>query len=195
MGIEDFHDAELIRRSQLGDNSAYEQIFSRYRRRVYNLIYRMVSNESDAADLTQEVFVKVFTMLPTLKIEKAFPSWLRRIATNAVLDHLRKRPRARVESLDEKSVLGGDQEVDKEIPSWEGSPDRTAEKRNLQEAVQRAVASLEDDHRVVVVLPHLEGMDVHEIARTLGVPEGTVKSRLARAREHLRRKLGAFVEV
>ncbi len=195
MGVVDFQDAELIRRSQRGDIAAFEQIFNRHRKRIYNLIYRMVNNESDASDLTQEVFVKVFAMLSSLKAEKAFPAWLRTVATNTVLDHLRKRSNARMESLDEKNVLGDDQSVDKEIPSWTDNPERAAETKNLQEAVRRAVNSLEPDHRIVIILHHLEGLDVQHIAKMLEIPEGTVKSRLARAREHLKRKLGGFVEL
>ena len=195
MGPADFQDAELIRRSQRGDIAAYEEIFKRYRGRIYNLLYRIVSDEGDAADLTQEVFVKVFRMLPSLKAHRAFNSWLRKVATNSALDHLRKHSHMRTESLDEKTVLGDDQSVDREIASWEDNPEKAVETSNLQDVVQRAISSLDDDHRMVVVLHHLEGLDVHDIANTLGVPEGTVKSRLARAREHLKRKLGSLVEV
>ena len=194
MGPADFPDAELIGRSQRGDIAAYEEIFKRYRGRIYNLLYRIVSDEGDAADLTQEVFVKVFRMLPSLKAHRAFNSWLRKVATNSALDYLRKHSHMRTESLDEKTVLGDDQTVDREIPSWEDNPEKAVETSNLQEVVQRAISSLDDDHRMVVVLHHLEGLDVHDIAKTLGVPEGTVKSRLARAREQLKRKLGSLVE-
>lgn len=193
-GAVDFPERELIRRGRRGDIAAYEEIFDRYRRRVYNLVYRMVANESDAADLTQEVFVKVFTTLPSLKSERAFPAWLRTVATNTVLDHLRRRPNVPSESLDERTILGDDQSVEREIPSWSDNPERATETKTLQEAVQRAISSLEDDHRIVVVLHHIEGLDVQQIAKMLRVPEGTVKSRLARAREHLKRKLGGFVE-
>ena len=195
MGSVDFPDAELVRRSKHGDLSSYEEIFNRYRKRVYNLIYRMVSDENDAADLTQEVFVKVYTMLPTLKADRAFYSWLRTVATNTVLDYLRRRPAGRIESLDQKAELGDDRSVDREIPSTDEGPAKAAERMDLQSAVREAVQSLASEHRAVVVLHHLEGLDVHEIASMLGVPDGTVKSRLARAREHLKRKLGAFVEV
>ncbi|HUV04881.1 MAG TPA: RNA polymerase sigma factor, partial [Armatimonadota bacterium] len=89
------------------------------------------------------------------------------------------------------SVDGG--EIEREVADWSTNPERTLEKKDLQAAVQGALDTLSDEHRAVVVLHHIEGMDLKDIAQELGIPEGTVKSRLARARDELKRKLGHYV--
>lgn len=186
-------DAELIEESKRGSTSAFEALFKRYQKRVYNLIYRMVGNEHDAADLTQEVFVRVYNSLHTLRADQALVGWLRAVAVNITRDHFRKSARTiRADSLDSK-IEFDDGEVEREIEDWSDNPERAFDRRDVQEAVQRALNSLSDDHRTVVALHHIEGLDVKDIAKTLKVPAGTVKSRLARAREELKRKLGHYV--
>lgn len=186
-------DVDLIRRTREGDIPAFEQLFSRFQKRVYNLIYRMVGNEQDAADLTQEVFVRVYNSRHLLKSEDTFYAWLRTIATNIARDHFRKVGRTiKADSLDAPVSLE-EGEVQREIPDWSANPERELEKKDVQQTVQRAMNSLSDEHRAVVVLHHIEGMDVRGIASELGIAEGTVKSRLARARDELKRKLGHYV--
>lgn len=186
-------DPDLIRKIREGDVSAFEQLFNSYQKRVYNLIYRMVGNDQDAADLTQEVFVRIYSARHRLQSEEAFGAYIRTIATNLCRDHFRKvKRRVKADSLNEPiSVDGG--EVEKEVADWSTNPERTLEKKDLQAAVQGALDTLSDEHRAVVVLHHIEGMDLKDIAQELGVPEGTVKSRLARARDELKRKLGHYV--
>lgn len=187
-------DAELIEESKRGNLAAFEQLFNRYQKRVYNLIYRMVGNEQDAADLTQDVFVRVYNSLHTLKAGEALVGWLRMVATNITRDHFRKTQRTiRADSLDAR-VEFDDGDVEREIEDWTDNPERALDRKDVQEAVQRAVKSLSDEHRMVVAMHHIEGMDVKDIANLLKVPAGTVKSRLARAREELKRKLGHYVE-
>lgn len=186
-------DPDLIRRIREGDVSAFEQLFNSHQKRVYNLIYRMVGNEQDAADLTQEAFVRIFSARHRLNSEGAFLAWMRTIATNLCRDHFRKCKRTiKADSLDEPIAFDGD-EIQKEVEDWSTNPERTFEKKELQAGVQEALNTLSEEHRAVVVLHHIEGMDVRDIARELGIPEGTVKSRLARARDELKRKLGHFV--
>lgn len=186
-------DIELIRQTKDGDIAAFEQLFGRYQKRTYNLIYRMVSNEQDAADLTQEVFVRVYNSRHLLKNEETFSAWLRTIATNIARDHFRKVGRTiKADSLDEPITVDGG-EVQRDVEDWSTNPERQLAKKDMQEAVQRAMDSLSEEHKMVVVLHHIEGMDVRDIAREMGIPEGTVKSRLARAREDLKRKLGHYV--
>ena len=187
-------DAELIRKVKDGDVQAFEQLFNRHQKRVYNLVYRMVGNEQDAADLTQEVFVRVFNSRRTLKDEATFVAWLRTVATNICRDHFRKVGRTiKADSLDAPISLE-EGEVQREVEDWSSNPERAFDRKDLQEATTRAMNSLSDEHRTVVVLHHIEGMDVRDIARELGIAEGTVKSRLARARDELKRKLGHYVE-
>jgi len=186
-------DGELIDASKRGDVAAFELLFARYQKRVFNLIYRMVGNEHDAADLTQEVFLRVYKSLERLRSDEALLGWLRTIAVNITRDHFRKSARTiRGESLD-KTVKLEDGEVEREVEDWSANPERLFGRKDIQEAVQRAIDTLSEDHRTVVALHHIEGVDVRDIAKMLKVPSGTVKSRLARAREELRRKLGHYV--
>lgn len=186
-------DAELIRKVKGGDVQAFEQLFNRHQKRVYNLVYRMVGNEQDAADLTQEVFVRIFNSRRTLKDEATFVAWLRTVATNICRDHFRKVGRTiKADSLDAPISLE-EGEVQREVEDWSSNPERAFDRKDLQEATTRAMNSLSDEHRTVVVLHHIEGMDVRDIARELDIAEGTVKSRLARARDELKRKLGHYV--
>ncbi|HEY3297350.1 MAG TPA: sigma-70 family RNA polymerase sigma factor [Armatimonadota bacterium] len=189
----EFVDTALIHETRTGDPAAFKRLFDKYHRRVYNLIYRMVGNDQDASDLTQEVFVRVYNSLHLLKSEGAFFSWVRTVATNICRDHFRKMGRSiKTDSLDQKIDLE-EGEVQREIEDWSANPERELEKKDLQEAVQKAISSLSEEHRTVIVLHHIEGMDISEISLTLHVPVGTVKSRLARARDELKRKLGHFV--
>lgn len=185
-------DVELIRRTKTGDLSAFEELFHRYQKRVFNIVYRLVGNENDAAELTQEVFVKVYNSIARLRAEEAFATWLRTVAVNVCRDFGRRKPPP-MESLDAEIQLD-DGEVGRDIADSAPGPEKTLLAADRQRAIRRAVASLVPEHREVVMLHHLEGMDVKEIAKLSGSPVGTIKSRLARAREELRRKLIPYVE-
>ena len=185
--------ADWVRRAQEGDVRAFEQLFQQYHRGIYNTIYQMTRNDADAADLTQEVFVRAYRALPRLQTPEAFTSWLYRIAVNLSRNWLRDRGRVRVESLEQPGEEGEEGNT-REIADPNSDPAVLAQTRDMQERVQKAIAGLSPDHRRVVTLHHLEGMPVEEIARIMGCSIGTVKSRLSRAREHLRRKLSGYVE-
>ena len=185
--------ADWVRRAQEGDVRAFEQLFQQYHRGIYNTIYQMTRNDADAADLTQEVFVRAYRALPRLQTPEAFTSWLYRIAVNLSRNWLRDRGRVRVESLEQPGEEGEEGNT-REIADPNSDPAVLAQTRDMQERVQKAIAGLSPDHRRVVTLHHLEGMPVEEIARIVGCSIGTVKSRLSRAREHLRRKLSGYVE-
>ena len=185
-------DVDLVRRTKSGDVGAFEELFNRYQKRVYNIVYNLVCDENEAADLTQEVFVRVYTSIGNLRVEEAFFTWVRTVAVNLCRDFMRRRP-PRAGSLDANLQLD-DGEVGRDLPDPSAGPEKTLLGADRQRAVRQAVASLSDDHRAVVVLHHLEGLDVKEIARQLGCAVGTVKSRLARARDELRRKLGPWVD-
>ncbi len=186
-------DPALIRKVREGDIPAFEKIFAGYQRRVYNLIYRMVGNEQDAADLTQETFVRVFQSRHRLSADEAFLPWLRTIALNLCRDHFRRAGRRiRADSLDEPRTFD-DGKAEREVEDWSSNPELLLRRKDLQAAVQRALSLLSEDQREVVVLHHIEGMDVRDVANALRIPEGTVKSRLARARDELKRKLGHYI--
>jgi RNA polymerase sigma-70 factor, ECF subfamily len=185
---------ECVRRAQAGDLQAYEQLFNQYNRGIYNLIFQMVRNDQDAADLTQDVFVRVWKSLPRLQAPEAFPSWLYRVATNLTRNWIRDNSRVRQESLDQPFGNDEDETGQREIPDLSGDPSTVTQTRATQDVVQRAIQGLSPDHRMVVTLHHLDGMPVEEIAKTMNCSVGTVKSRLSRARDHLKRKLAGYVE-
>lgn len=186
-------DAQLVQRARAGDERAFETLFSRHHRRIYAIAYGMLRNEADASDATQETFVRAYRSLHRLEAPGAFGGWLAQIAVNICRDIL-KRPRLVARSLDEP--LGDeDSEYRLEFPDWSNSPEKASMNQELQSVVHRAIGTLSDDHRAVITMHHLEGMDVLNIADILGVSEGTVKSRLSRARAELRRKLGYYVEL
>lgn len=186
-------DLELVKRSQGGDAGAFEELFNRYHKRIYNYIYQMARNETDAADLTQETFVRVYNSLPHLRAPEAFVSWLHRVALNLCRDHA-KRPRPQSLSLDRPLDEDGG-EMALEIPDTGDTPEQALEAKELEKRVREAVGGLSPEHRAVVMMHHLEGMELTDIAESMGCSVGTVKSRLARARDALRRKLGGYVEV
>lgn len=184
---------EWVRQAQKGDLQAFEQLFNHFQRGIYNTIYQMVRSEADAADLTQEVFIRAWRSLPRLEAPEAFSSWIYRIATNLTRNWIRDNTRVRQESLDQP--VGEEEDgPQREVADFSGDPAAASQTRATQEAVQRAIAGLSPDHRTVVTLHHLEGMAVEEIAQIMRCSTGTVKSRLSRARDHLKRKLAGYVE-
>ncbi|MBI3944835.1 MAG: sigma-70 family RNA polymerase sigma factor [Armatimonadetes bacterium] len=179
-----------VRLAQRGDREAFRELFERHRDPVYGYVRQMVRDEDLAADLTQDVFLRAYRSLPRLKAPGAFRGWLYAIAANRVRDHWRS-PRLDALSLDASADDGsGDVMVADPAPG----PERVAVREGLREAVAAAVEKLAPERREVVVLHHLQGMDVRAIAGMLGVAEGTVKSRLGRARADMRRHLMGWME-
>ena len=156
----------------------WERIVEEHSARVYRLAYRLSGNQHDAEDLTQETFIRVFRSLSTYT-PGTFEGWLHRITTNLFLDQVRRRRRIRMEPLgdDAQHVPGA---------VGLGTPERGFEHANLDEDVQRALDALSPEFRAAVVLCDIEGLSYEEIAVTLGVKLGTVRSRIHRARAQLR---------
>jgi RNA polymerase sigma-70 factor, ECF subfamily len=171
----------------------YEAIVQRYGRHVYNIAYRMAGNEADARDLAQEAFLRVYRALRRVEPDAPLESWLYRIVSNLHIDLLRKRPRQRVESLD-AAVETPRGEVLREVADTASNPEAIIEREQLDGTVQRALGTLSEDLRMVVVLSDIEGYAYEEIAMILHVPLGTVKSRLHRARQVLQQRLAPYVE-
>lgn len=185
---------EWVRRAQAGDLEAFEQLFNQHQRGVYNVIYQMVRSDQDASDLTQDAFVRVWKSLPRLQAPEAFTSWLYRIATNLARNWIRDNTRVRQESLDQPYGDAEEEGGQRDVVDTSGDPSDVTQTRAMQETVQRAIHGLSQDHRTVVTLHHIEGMPVEEIAKVMNCSVGTVKSRLARARDALKRKLAGYVE-
>jgi len=177
------HDPELVRRCLAGENSAWEALLHVHTRRIYNLCYRFTGRPAEAEDLTQEVFIKIFQTLKTFDAAQgAFPTWLARVARNHLVDHYRRTKKDRVTSSLEDE-LGGLEE--KASPTVE--PTAKVESRERKELLQQALDRLSPDLREAVVLRDLQDLDYDEIAQVLGVPGGTVKSRINRGRLELAR--------
>jgi RNA polymerase sigma-70 factor (ECF subfamily) len=166
-------DRELIARSRTGDLDAFEALVRIHQRHIYQLAYRLTGNHEDAGDAAQEAFVRAFQALPRFRQEAAFSTWLYRIATNAALDLVRRRP----------AVPPVELPVNHPAPH---DPDAEAHRREISRRVHAAVAQLPAEYRVVVVLRDLQGLAYDEIATILAIPIGTVRSRLSRGRESLR---------
>jgi RNA polymerase sigma-70 factor (ECF subfamily) len=184
-----------VRRAAKGDLDAFENLFRRHQKRVYNISLQMLSDESDAADATQEVFVRAFRSIAKLKSEAAFVSWLKTLTVNYCRDVLRRRMRTGiVESLDKPLDVGNGSPMRRDPEDWSGNPERAFARKDVSETVQKAISSLVPQYREVVALFYVDGAEVAEIAKILKCPVGTVKSRLARARGELKRKLAHLVE-
>jgi len=160
---------------------SWEQIVTEHSTRVYRLAYRLTGNRADAEDLTQETFIRVFRSLSSFT-PGTFEGWLHRITTNLFLDQARRRTRIRMDTLgDDADRLPG--------VAGLGSPERGFEHANLDVDVQSALDELSPEFRAAVVLCDIEGLSYEEIAVTLGVKLGTVRSRIHRARAQLRESL------
>ncbi len=171
----------------------YEAIVHRYARHVYNIAYRMTGNDADARDLSQEAFLRVYRALRRVEPDAPLENWLYRIVSNLYIDLLRKRPRARVESLD-APVETPRGELVRELPDAGSNPEAILERTHFDGAIQRALSLLSEELRMVVVLSDVEGFAYEEIATILRVPLGTVKSRLHRARQILQQRLRPYLE-
>ena len=158
----------------------WEEIVSTHSARVYRLAYRLTGNQHDAEDLTQEVFVRVFRSLSTYT-PGTFEGWLHRITTNLFLDMVRRRQRIRFDALADDAA--------ERLPSREPSPAQHFHDTHFDADVQQALDTLAPEFRAAVVLCDIEGLSYEEIAATLGVKLGTVRSRIHRGRSHLRAAL------
>ena len=179
---------DLVARARAGDVAAFEALYQGHQAGIYSYIRSQVREAELAADLTQQTFVRAWQSLKRLRAEGAFRGWLHRIAANLVRDEV-KSGRARLEIA--ASAFPDDLLV---APDPGPDPEETALGRELRAAVWAALDTLSPEHRAAVVMHHLEGMPVEEIARALRVRPGTVMSRLARARAALRVQLASYVE-
>ncbi|GIV21407.1 MAG: RNA polymerase sigma factor [Armatimonadota bacterium] len=178
-------DRQLIERCRSGDREAFDELVRRYERQAYNLAYRLSGNYDDASDVVVEAFVRVFQGLHTFRGEAHFGTWLHRVVVNTFLD-MRKRSKGRQNvSLEEQLELDGDT-LTRQIEDTAPGPEELVEKEEREEVLQRAIAQLPPERRILIVLYHFENLSYEEIAQMLNLPVGTVKSRLNRARLALR---------
>ena len=166
-----------------GDVNAFERLVEDQSRVVYNLCLRMVGNEQDALDLSQDAFVKAYTNLPAFRMDSKFSSWLYKLTTNLCLDFLRRQKRQKTVPLTYETDDGEEEPLP--IPDDRFSPETEAERRELQNAVRAGLSQLPDGQRQILVLRELGQLSYEEIGRQLDLEPGTVKSRIFRARKKL----------
>ena len=173
----------VMRRVCAGDTDAFEALVTAYQKQVYNLALRTVGNEEDAADMTQEAFLRAYRSLGSFRGDSKFSVWLYRLTTNICIDFLRSRGRRPTVSLTAADEDEEPQELD--VADDRFDPVQSLERAELRRAVQRGLASLPEDYRRILMLRELSGLSYAEIGQVLRLEEGTVKSRLFRARKKL----------
>jgi RNA polymerase sigma-70 factor, ECF subfamily len=181
-------DEELIARVLAGDEYAYGTLVERYRDYVYTIAVRIVGGDEDAEDVAQEAFVRAYRALPRFRGDSKFSSWLYRIATNRALTHLKRRKRRAV-TVDIDAGPHVEAHALDDGSAEERSPEARIRGEEFSRAVREAVAELPEQYRVVVTLFYLEERSYKEVAATLGIPMGTLKTHLHRARALLREVL------
>ena len=173
---------EIIRSVLRGNVNDFEKLVTAYDKNGYNIALRMVGDPEDAADMTQETFIKAYRALSSFRGDSKFSSWLYRIASNVCLDFLRSRSRHPQVSL---STVDEDDRATFELPDMRQNPEEQLMKKLGMEAVRRGLEQLPEQQRQILVLRELGGLSYAELAQTLGLEEGTVKSRIFRARKRL----------
>ena len=181
----DTAEKNLVELSAGGDIDAFETLIKTHQKKVYNIALRMTKNPDDAQELAQDAFVRAFVAIKKFRGDASFSTWLYRITMNVCTDFLRKRNRAVVISM-EQGAVGSEYENPIQLPVEGPGPDELTEKRQLKQLVRGAMDSLSPEHRQVLVLRELMDLSYKDISKTLNISEGTVKSRINRAREGLK---------
>src|SRR5688500_7792754 len=185
---------QLLRRLRERDERAFKELVETHRDIVFNLTFRMLGNRAEAEDVAQEVFITVFKTIDQFREEAKFSTWLYRVTVNHCknrIKYLARRHERDRDELDEMSP--GANGATLGTPVRAAQPDRAVEGAQMEVLLQEAIAGLDDDHRIVVVLRDVEDLSIEERCDITGLPDGTVKSRLHRARLALRKKLQRHV--
>jgi len=185
-------DFVIVQRVQSGDVSAFDELILKYRERLYAIIYNLTSNREDAADLTQDAFIKAFGSIDRFKGKSSFFTWLYRIAVNTALTHLKRNRMRRFFSFDSVDEEMAPREV-LDVLSQKADSDRAALLGELQERLNEALQKLSPKHRTVVVLFEIEGLNHQEIAEIMDCSVGTVRSRLHYAKQQLQAHLQDYL--
>jgi RNA polymerase sigma-70 factor (ECF subfamily) len=196
LDLSNLPDADVVALAQRGREEAFRELVRRYERPVFSLIFRMVRDSATAEDLAQETFIKVLNHVDRYRPEFKLSSWLFKIANNVAIDHLRRR------QVDTVSMSGSPhattasevQSTSFELADTAESPLDEMAARELGSAIERAIARLRPEYRACILLRHVEGRSYEEIAATLDLPLGTVKTYIHRARHQLRQMLAGARE-
>ena len=186
----DVSELDLVKHSQAGNTEAFDQLVSRYRTRVFGMIYNMVHNEQDAWDLAQDSFVKAWKSIGRFRGQSSFYTWIYRIIMNVTIDWLRKKQvkGAGVE-FDDAIQLKEINPASRTLPKADALPHERMEQREIRQRIDAAIAKLSPEHRAVIVMKEIEDLQYNEIAQILGCSLGTVMSRLFYARKKLQNLL------
>jgi len=180
-------DSELVKRAKKGDGKAYDELTLLYKEAVFSIIYRMVHNRQEAEDLTQEAFIKAYNSINSFNEEYAFSTWLFKIATNNCIDFFRKR-KLKTYSMDQ-TIQYKDEEIQQEFADTEPTAEKEILSSEKSAIIRNAIDHLPEKYRTAIILRHHEERSYEEIADILSLPLGTVKARIFRAREMLKKGL------
>ena len=176
-------EAPIVRKVLGGDANAFETLVLEYEKNVYNIALRMTGNSEDAADMTQEAFIKAYNSLQSFRGDSKFSVWLYRIVSNVCLDFLRSKNRRPTVSLSVEDDDGEDAQLD--VADESQSPELLLDRKLTRDSVRRGLDSLPPDYRQILLLREIQGLSYDEIAQALSLEVGTVKSRIFRARKRL----------
>ena len=179
----------LVKRAQNNDLGAFEKLVGLYQNKVYALCVHLAGNHADAQDLAQEALIRAFKSLGSFRNEADFGTWLHRITVNVWLNFCRKNKGIVQLSLDDPYIDGSGGEVRREVAGTDGDPLQELEDKEFRRLVRTALDDLSGEHRAVLVLRDIEGYSYEEVAQMVDCSLGTVKSRLSRAREMMRRRM------
>ena len=191
--IESANDHELLVAIRDGDESAFQEIVRRYRNPITNFIYRMLDDYDRSVELAQETFIRVYTSASRYQANYSFSTYIYRIATNLAISELRKRKRRKLVSLFSPYTNEEGETLEMDPPDQSVLQDEALIENERRKAVARAIKSLPEKYRAAVVLRDVEGLSYDRIAEVMNLSEGTVKSRINRARNLLKEKLSAYV--
>jgi RNA polymerase sigma-70 factor (ECF subfamily) len=177
-------DRDLVATAVSGVEGSFEELVRRYQRPIAAYVYRMVGNYESALDLTQEIFIKVYSSLERYRAEFKFSTWIYKIAHNAAVDHLRRS------STREQSLVAGTESDSFELPieSSHLTPEQESERKERRGEIESVVRALPANYRELIILRHSQDLSYEEIVEVTGLPLGTVKNRLFRAREMMRQQ-------
>ncbi|HEX4667655.1 MAG TPA: sigma-70 family RNA polymerase sigma factor [Chthoniobacterales bacterium] len=182
----DVPDLDLVKKAQEGDSTAFDELVGRYRNRIFGMIYNMVHNEQDAWDLAQDSFLKAWKSIARFRGQSSFYTWLYRIVMNVTIDSLRKKQIKGAGAEFDDAIQW--QEIDpasRTVPHADALPHEQMEHKEIRGRIDAAIAQLSPEHRAVILMKEIEGMQYNEIAESLGCSIGTVMSRLFYARKKL----------
>ena len=191
--VETASDHELSAAIRDGDEGAFGEIVRRYRNPITNFVYRMIDDYDRSVELAQETFIRIYTSASRYKADYSFSTYIYRIASNLAISELRQRKRRKLVSLFSAFSDEGGEAMELDLPDEGPLQDETLIEDERRRAVARAITSLPVKYRAAIVLRDIEGLSYDRIAETLNLSEGTVKSRINRARNLLKEKLSAYI--